>query len=231
MSTFPEPAVSRALGLKKKRVVGARHAAQLEKGADWTLVDSVVHYSRRGLTRLCQALGLPPAALAEEKFAGGATPAGSAGRAGEAIAGQGEALAGQTIAGDNAGGYSAGHGPAEAGEPPPALAAAIEQARKKLAPVWIEVTARPANVVIVHGRLEGRPVTVRVKDNSNFVPGLWIQATPLNGANYFSMVGRLPRWRGDRHGFGKPSATATNQEDQDDDIDADDSIPANDGQQ
>ena len=191
MSTFPESAVSRALGVKKKHVAGARHAAKLEKGADWQLVNSVVHYTRTGLAKLCQRLGLSSAPLTLEKIGGGpAAPAAPAPARGPS-AGPQDPVAGHQLPGLAA----------------DTVAATTVELQKKSGPVWIEVTARPANQVIVHGRLDGKAVTVRVKNNTNFVPGLWIQATPLNGGTYFAMTGNPPRWRGDRHGFAKPAET------------------------
>jgi hypothetical protein len=75
--------------------------------------------------------------------------------------------------------------------------------------VEVTLTAVPVNgnKRLLYGTIEDpkersgrRRVSVRVRDNANFLKGFVVQATPA-GPNYYNFVGRLPRWRGDRLGF------------------------------
>lgn len=223
MSTYPEPLVARSLGVKKKLIVDTRKG-RLVRGADWALEGAQVVYTATGLKNLCAALGLewpgqaPAAAPSEPEGAPVAEPRE------EAIAPAGEALE-QSPNADQGGGRN--EHPNVISTPPespkPTLAGSFarrdlgmtaglvaevcEDLAKKSEPVAIEITGVPGNRIIVHGRLEGQPVTVRVKSNLTFIPGLWIRATPINDGHYYAQVGNPPRWKGDRHGFTKPQPT------------------------
>lgn len=215
MSTYPEPLVARALGVKKSLLADTRKA-RLAKGADWAMdARAQVAYTAAGLAKLCRVLGLDRALVEAAKNCGEPMAVAAPGSRAEASAAAGGASLREVLPAE-AGGNTTGQEPAPDRNPVPAfarrdpaatVAAAAEELARKSSPVWVEVTGVPGNPIIVHGRLEGRPVTVRVRANATFVPGLWIQATPLNGANYFAMVGHPPRWKGDRHGFARPAAT------------------------
>lgn len=217
MSTYPEPLVARSLGVNKGLIVATRQA-KLEKGTDWTLVDSVVSYSPAGLEKLCGALGLDASRLAQPGDAAETVTADAGASLGGPLAAQPDpSLLQDSLAverrahNSEAVGSTPTPAPTFATRDPIAtagqVAAGVEALAKKSGPVWVEVTGIPGNRIIVHGRLEGRLVTVRVKNNATFIPGLWIQATPINDGHYYAQQGNPPRWKGDRHGFTKPQPT------------------------
>ena len=210
MSIYPEPLVARSLGVKKNVLADTRRA-RLARGTDWLLAGAVVTYTRDGLKKLCGALGLDSSRVPAPAAAGDPTAGQPDEGRKEATARQGEA----TLTSADQGGGHNGHeikissserpAPASAIATAAQVAAGVEDLAKKSEPVLIQVTGISPNLIIVHGRLEDRTVTVRVRANTNFVPGLWIRATPINGGSYYSMIGHPPRWKGDRHGFTKPS--------------------------
>jgi hypothetical protein len=206
MSTYPEPLVARSLGVKKNRLAETRKA-RLSRGADWALVGAVVAYTPAGLKKLCGVLGLDwalvPVPTAAAVQAATSEPEPQI----EALRGRSEAIESHGDIGGASHEVTTQSTPDRSEPTAPAcavVAETCEQLAEKSRPVLIEVTGVPQNTIIIHGRLEGKAVTVRVKSNANFIPGLWIQATPINGGTYYSQVGNPPRWKGDRHGFTKP---------------------------
>jgi hypothetical protein len=220
MTLFPEPAVSRVSGIRKGLLAATRKGA-CAKGPDWVLNDhNVVCYTEAGLKKICEALQLDQAGLAEGLAA--ETPATQA-AARVDMADEITHIEGETI--DISPGTPA-RAKLDAGM---ALAEVFNQeknqpeAKDQAAGVIGRGVARAAtenlfevtltsvpvngNRQLLYGTIEDaveksgrRRVSVRVRDNAFFMPGFVVQATPA-GPNYFNFVGRLPRWRGDRLGF------------------------------
>lgn len=75
----------------------------------------------------------------------------------------------------------------------PARAASLEPAEALVERVY------SGNRKYMAAIMAGRPVTVRVHDNRNFLPGMTIQArdlAPAGGGKLWDFVGRCPRGRG-----------------------------------
>jgi hypothetical protein len=75
----------------------------------------------------------------------------------------------------------------------PARAASLAPADARVARVFC------GNRKYMAAEMKGRPVTIRVHDNRNFLPGMTIQArdlAPAGGGTLWDFVGRSPRGRG-----------------------------------
>jgi hypothetical protein len=184
MTGYTEPSISRATGIKKHRLVAARRE-HLEKGIDWATENHVVTYTESGLVKLCESLGLDQILPIVEKISSGEgiEPA-------EAAPGESGPIAAET-------------------EPAETVAQVAQEIEKTRGPIEIELTRTqlPNPTVVIGKRLDtGELVTVKVRSNANFIPGLIVQASPVNRFKFFNQIGRPPRWRGDRHGFTRTPA-------------------------
>lgn len=206
MRTYSEPLVARVTGIPK-RVIATHRRRLCAKRVDWQVVGAVVHYTEAGLKKICGALGLDAAALTwpaeaptSEPPAGVAETAPGAEKSTPGPVPSPGGLLGK-IASAVGLGRPAAEAPAGAAR---VVGAAVAQAEREAPqPIAVTVTAISPNPTIVIGRAAGIDglVSVKVRSNRNFIPGLVVRATPINGHRYFAQVGRPPRWRGDRVGF------------------------------
>ncbi len=181
MTTFAETLVARVVGIQKKRVAEARKSGALEKGADWMLENACVVYTPDGLKKICRALGVDAGAWiwpgpdeAEPQ------PSDAADEEMEPTAAEGQPASCSGI---------------ENQPTATIVAASVEQIQATAELVEIVVTRTAPNPRIVFGRFEERIVTVGVRDNKNFKPGMKLQAHHAGG-DYFRMFGNCPRWPG-----------------------------------
>jgi hypothetical protein len=210
MTLFPEPAVSRVSGIRKGLLVDTRKAT-CAKGPDWVLDErNQVAYTAAGLKKICEALKLDQAGLAEGVAAEDQAPDTSlplqGGGQHAVIPTSSEPPAASTLAPQASEGAQEKNPPEATDQAAAAIAGAVAAAPGE---VEVVVTSVPVNGnrQLLYGTIEDakeksgrRRVSVRVRDNAFFLPGFVVQATPA-GPNYFNFVGRLPRWKGDKFGF------------------------------
>jgi len=177
LQVYPEPMVARVTGVARVAIKRAR-AASLEKGPDWSLVDSVVTYGPDGLKKLLSALGLRADDLAWP------VPPGPP---------RGGFEAGPLAAATREGSGDAVHGasPATVVAEAVAEAAAVETARALVELVVLKNVFNPGLLIARHGATE---VRVRVRSNVNFRPGMVLRArAPIQAGGLWHMEGNCPR--------------------------------------
>jgi len=201
--TFAETLVARVTGLPKKRLAQARRAGpDIVKGRDWDLENSCVVYSADGLKKICEACGVDAAALhwpapspADVEPADGdleeTDPSASTGQP-PAIHAEHSVPA----VGEASGSEEGAEAPALENHLAAAtVAAGVEQLQTEAPLFEITVTRLAPNPRVVFGRIEGRTVTVGVRDNKNFIPGMKLKAHRADG-DLYRMFGNCPRWPG-----------------------------------
>lgn len=177
MRTYPEPMVSRVIGVAKPRLAVHRKL-RLTREEDWVLDNAVVAYTEAGLKKMLEVLGLSGAVFDwPSSGSGGNPPAAFAARI-EAIDGAGGAVETSSM-------LEKIHESVERLE-------AADDARPR---VKLTVSRVSRNPTIVYGvTLEGEEVPVKVANNVNFIPEMVLEARPEGNVYYFE--GRCPRWRG-----------------------------------
>ncbi len=180
MNAYPEPLVARVTGVNRSDLADTRRRA-LTKDVDWRLVNAVVTYSPAGLEKLLSAAGIDLAALTWPEPSG-------------AQNGGAHALNPTAAAPD----------PAQSSIAPPAtepLAVVTAACENVSAGALLELTVTEVlrNPTIVRATAPGdvKQLTVRVRDNRNFLPGMKLKARATGSRDeIFHMVGHCPRWRG-----------------------------------
>jgi hypothetical protein len=174
MNTYPETLVARVTGIRKRTLAHTRRT-RLYPETDWVLLNSVVHYTPAGLTTLlthhqldANTLTWPAAPLPED-------------------------LAENTPETTN---------PMPTTEPPltPAEKIAADARAVEARPIYTlrvaELSRNPTLIYATRADTSER-VTVRVRTNQNFLPGMPIHARhPANPTDPWRMEGNCPRWRG-----------------------------------
>lgn len=181
MTAYPEPLVARVTGVNRSDLADTRRKS-LTKDVDWRLVNAVVTYTPDGLKKLLSAAGIDLAALVWPEP--GATENAGA-----------RALDPAAAVPDPAQ-RSVSSSPVL--EPAAVVSAACETANGG-ALVELTVTAVLRNPTILRAVVgeDPKPLTVRVRDNRNFLPGMKLKARSAGpGSDLYHMVGHCPRWRG-----------------------------------
>lgn len=182
MTSYPEPMVARVTGVSRETLAKTRKA-DLLKGEDWTLADSVVCYTPPGLKKLLSSLGLGDTAFAWESPA---TATSDRSATPPSATSDPKKISSVPVAVSAAG----------------AVAARVEAAAADVAArpiVELTVTKISRNPSIVHATEgEGRAdVLVRVRTNANFTPGMRLPArAPAPGSLLYHFEGNCPRWKG-----------------------------------
>lgn len=175
---FAEPLVARVTGIRRPALKKAR-LANLQKGTDWWLADSVVTYGAEGLKKLLVSLGLNAGDLTWPEGVVGPEGGGTPERAAFAPP-------------DPTAEASVEPGPAEIVAQ--ATAAVPTRALREL--VVRKVAWNPTIVLASPGDAQ-EEVRVRVRDNKNFRPGMVLRARePEDAGGLWFMEGNCPRFPG-----------------------------------
>lgn len=172
---YPEPMVARVVGLRRGQLKALRDGS-LVKGEDWGLINSVVTYSATGVKKLLSAAGL------ENGDFRWPDPPG--------VPGMGSAETGGTVeAGD-----PVGDAPEVAVVVP---AETVVTAGPRVVGLRVRKLCRNPTILYAEEAEGGPELTVRVRTNENFLPGMLVQAQePTTPGGIWHMIGACPRWKG-----------------------------------
>jgi hypothetical protein len=168
---YPEPMVARVVGLRRGQLKALRDGS-LVKGDDWGLINSVVTYSATGVKKLLSAAGL------ENGDFRWPDPPG--------VPGMGSAETGGTVeAGD------------PVGEALEVAAEVVVTAGPRVVGLRVRKLCRNPTILYAEEAEGGPELTVRVRTNGNFLPGMLVQAQePTTPGGIWHMIGACPRWKG-----------------------------------